>query len=473
MSRNGLGIENWLLDIVCFLVIGYFNSGSILKLELFGNFLEGGFSMHIIQEQLSPGKHRLTITVPEEGYESHLRDTAFELGAKMAIPGFRPGKVPYAILKARIGAMELLAKSVNAIVERGYLAALKEKNLRAALPPKITVSKLCDGNPVEFIAEVVSLPGVVLSDFSKIKLNRKAVSVGEKDVSDAIQELQKRRAVEALKDGAINDGDKVEFDIESAFSEDKEHKETARNQTVIIGETPLVSEFAEHCKGLKAGEIKTFTLEFPRTYHKKEYAEKEAEFTLHINKVWERQIPVADDSFARSVNKRFADLSVLKKELEKNILLERAEVEEKRLERQALEKALSASRYEEIAGELIIALGERLFQEFPEQLNRVGISMEDYLQNANKTPEEVKKDMEIEAIRNIRMDALVSEVIAQAGLTVPEQEIEQEANAVLRQYPSLAKAKRETDLPSLIARIQGDLLYKKAVGYIKSKVIIK
>lgn len=428
--------------------------------------------MQITEEQLSPGKYRLTITVPPEIYESHLRDTAFELGAKMSIPGFRPGKVPYNILKARIGEMKLISKSIEQIVSHNYFAALKEKKLRSVAQPKINVTKLAPNNNIEFTAEFLTLPKVSLADFSKIELKSRKLVVTDKDVETTLQELQKMRATEVLKESAITDGDKVEFDIESRVVGDENLKDTAKNQTIVIGETPLIIGFADNLKGLKSGETKTFTLKFPKNYHKKEYAENEVELTVHISKIWERKIPEADDEFARLLNKRFANLAELKNELRKNISLEREYKEKERLKREAIEKARDMSTYEEIGQETLELVTNGLFEDVKKQLATDGSSMEDYLKSINKTEGELKKEFAREAVLKTKLDALIAEVIDYAKITVDDKDIDMEVNEVLRRYKSISQARRDINIQRLTENVHHNLLYQKAVEHIRNQVMV-
>jgi FKBP-type peptidyl-prolyl cis-trans isomerase (trigger factor) len=150
--------------------------------------------MTIAKKQLSSGKMELNITITPDKCEKYLRGTALKLGEKIRVPGFRPGKAPYQLIKNQVGEMQLLQESLNKIVGETYAKAIKQEKLRPAMPPKITVQKIAPGNPIEYKAEIVVLPTVVLPQFSKIKVKAREISVKPEQIDEALQHLQKMQA---------------------------------------------------------------------------------------------------------------------------------------------------------------------------------------------------------------------------------------------------------------------------------------
>lgn len=145
-------------------------------------------------ENPSESKIIFTITVPYEEYAKRVEKTVRELGGRISIPGFRPGKAPYDIVKQRLGEQEILKEAFPSIAHDSYLNALHEHGAQPALPPKITVSRLILGQPIEYAAEVVLTPTITLPEFSEISVEKKAVAVSPDAVSKLLEELRKMRA---------------------------------------------------------------------------------------------------------------------------------------------------------------------------------------------------------------------------------------------------------------------------------------
>ncbi len=355
--------------------------------------------MQITIQKFAPGKIQLNINISPEKYEKYLRGKALELGEKAGIPGFRPGKAPYEIIKNQIGEMALLSESLNEIVRDTYGQALKDQKLKPAMPPKIEVLKAAPGNPVEYKAEVVVLPEAVLPDLTKIKIKAREIKVEEKQIDEALAYLQKMRAQENIKE---------------SNSEDKEIK-----------------------KG-----------------------------------VWVK-LPELNDDFASCINSQFKTLQDLKDQLAKNIKLEAELKEEQRQEQEMMEELIKISHFGEIADELLQNVKTKMIEEMKFSLDGAGGKWEDYLKSINKTEEELKQRIDEESQKRIKIDAIIAQIADKENLKVKKDEVELEVNRFLQHFRSVNEAKKQVDLPQLIASAEERLLNRKAIEFLKSNVKIQ
>lgn len=339
--------------------------------------------MQITIQKSAPGKLELNISISPEKYEKYLRGKALELSEKTKIPGFRPGKAPYQIIKNQIGEMELLSESLNEIVENTYSQAIKDQKLKPAMPPKIEVLKAAPGNPLEYKAEVVVLPEAVLPDLTKIKIKAREIKVEEKQIDEALAYLQKMRAQE---------------DIEKINSESQEVK-----------------------KG-----------------------------------VW-MKLPELNDSFARGINSKFKTLQDLKDQLAENIKLEQEHKENQRQEQEMMEELIKTAHFSEIADELLVDVKNQMIEEMRFSL----------------TGEELKHRIDEESQKRVKIDAIIAQIADKENIKVKKDEVELEVNRFLQYFKSIDEAKKQVDLPQLIASAQGRLLNRKAIEWLKRQVDIK
>lgn len=425
---------------------------------------------NIQTEQSTPSTVKLTITVAPAEYDKYLRSQALELGEKINIPGFRPGKAPYDVIKNQVGEMKLLSEALNEIVAETYRQAILEQKLRPAMPPKIDVTKVAPGNPIEYQAEIITIPTVTLPDLTKIKIKKQAVKVTDAEVAEALNELRKMRAKEALKsDGAVI-GDKIEFDLKSVVSDDSAPGEEVKNQTMILGETELVEGFKENLLGMKSGEEKTFTVKFPDKYHQPRYAGKDVAITVKIKAVWQIDLPELGDEFARAVNQQFPTLEELKKQLAENIQLEKTQTEEERAERIMIEELIKQSTFSQIAPPLQTDMLDKIMADMRENIERGAGQWEAYLQSIKKTEADLRAEFAPEADRRIKVDALIAEVMETQKIEVDDSKVREELNRFLAQFPSVEVARQRIDLERLKTNLRSHLLVQEVFAWLKRQV---
>ena len=428
--------------------------------------------MNVIKEEVGLGKIKLSISVIPEEYEKYVRKTSRSLGEKISVPGFRKGHIPYEVLKRHIGEMELLSSALDEIVSGTLQDAWQNEESQIALQPKIQVTKAAPGNTVEYWAEVVIAPkALTLPDFSAISITRNQREISESEVDELIETLRKMSAIETVKDGLVENGNKVEFDISFALLPEKERKEELQNQTASVGERAILPEMEKHFIGLRIGEERVFFHSFAKDYYKKEYAGKDAEVTIKVKKIWEIAKPELTDEFARSLNKDFPDLGVLKKKMRENLTLEEEHKESDRREKEMLNLIIEKSTFSPIALELIGVVARQMVEEIKADVLSQGASWKDYLSRIEKDEAVLEKEITQVAEKRIKHRATIAHIVKEQKLRVSEDEVQQEVSKVLNQFSSVKNARRQVNPEKLADAIHSSLLEKEAIDFLKSKIL--
>ena len=428
--------------------------------------------MNVIKEEVGLGKIKLSISVIPEEYEKYVRKTSRSLGEKISVPGFRKGHIPYEVLKRHIGEMELLSSALDEIVSGTLQDAWQNEESQIALQPKIQVTKAAPGNTVEYWAEVVIAPkALTLPDFSAISITRNQREISESEVDELIETLRKMSAIETVKDGLVENGNKVEFDISFALLPEKERKEELQNQTAVVGEHAILPEMEKHFIGLRIGEERVFFHSFAKDYYKKEYAGKDAEVTIKVKKIWEIAKPELTDEFARSLNKDFPDLGVLKKKMRENLTLEEEHKESDRREKEMLNLIIEKSTFSPIALELIGVVARQMVEEIKADVLSQGASWKDYLSRIEKDEAVLEKEITPVAEKRIKHRATIAHIVKEQKLRVSEDEVQQEVSKVLNQFSSVKNARREVNPEKLADAIHSSLLEREAIDFLKSKIL--
>mgnify|MGYP003993905137 CR=1 FL=1 len=170
--------------------------------------------MQVTETTVDGLKREFTVVVPVGDVESQLVSRLAELGQTITIPGFRPGKVPVALLRKRYGDSvrgEVLEKTI----QDSWQQALTDKGLRPAAEPKVEIVTFEEGKDLEYKLNVELLPEIKPVDFGAIELERRTAKIEDSEVDAALGRMaENRRTYTAISDDrAAMDGDQVVLDF--------------------------------------------------------------------------------------------------------------------------------------------------------------------------------------------------------------------------------------------------------------------
>jgi trigger factor len=246
-------------------------------------------------EQLSPTRVRINVEVPFTELQPDFDRAYKELAKQVRLPGFRPGKAPAKLLEARVGREAMLDQVVNEALPSRYGQAVTESDVRPLGQPDIQVTKKEYGEELVFTAEVDVRPEIALPDLSALKITVDPIKVSDEDVDAELQSLRARFGTLTGVERPAATGDFVSIDL-SANIDGEDVPEAATNGlSHEVGSGQLIDGVDDAIVGLSAGESRTFTTTMAAGPH----AGKEAEVTVTVGSVKERELPEPDDEFAQ------------------------------------------------------------------------------------------------------------------------------------------------------------------------------
>ena len=262
-------------------------------------------------EQLSPTRVRINVEVPFTELKPDFDRAYKELANQVRLPGFRPGKAPAKLLEARIGREAMLDQVVNEALPSRYGQAVTETDVRPLGQPEIAVTKKEYGEELVFTAEVDVRPEISLPDLSALKITVDPIQVSDEDVDTELQSLRARFGTLTGVDRPAAEGDFVSIDLSADVDGEDVPEAATKGLSHEVGSGQLVDGLDDAIVGLSAGESKAFTTTFAAGPH----AGKEAEVTVTVGSVKERELPEPDDEFAElasefdSIDELRADLA--------------------------------------------------------------------------------------------------------------------------------------------------------------------
>ena len=246
-------------------------------------------------EQLSPTRVRINVEVPFTELEPDFDRAYKELAKQVRLPGFRPGKAPAKLLEARIGREAMLDQVVNDAVPNRYGQAVTESDVRPLGQPAIEVTKKEYGQELVFTAEVDVRPHITLPDLSTLKITVDPIEVSDDDVDAELESLRARFGTLTGVDRPAADGDFVSIDLSATIDGEEVPDVATQGLSHQVGSGRLVEGLDDAIIGLSAGESRVFTTTVATGAH----AGQEAEVTVTVGSVKERELPEPDDEFAQ------------------------------------------------------------------------------------------------------------------------------------------------------------------------------
>lgn len=422
-------------------------------------------------KNLPKSQVEIVITVTPDEYMKDMEAAAARLSERAAIHGFRPGKAPYDIVKQQLGEIKILEEAMQTIVEKNFFAAITAEKLQTIGMPEITLEKMAPGNDFVFKAVVALLPTVKLPDFSTIKVEKKSISVGDKEVSTVLEDLKKMQGKEVAKEGAATKDDKVVVSMNMLIDKVPVEGGQATNHQVYLNEQHYIPGFAEQLVGLKKSDKKQFTLKFPAEHYQKHLAGKDVDFDIEVKDVFALEFPVLDDEFAKKLGQK--DLGALKKILEQNLHHEAEHKEEQRVEGEILEKIIAASEFGDIPELLIRSEKQKMFNELKHDLEQNGVDFEKYLKDIKKTEEEIYQDFTDRGTTRVKAALISRQVALDNDIKVDEKEIEDEAAMIRLTYQGDPKVEEALKRPEVRDTLAMTVQNRKVISFLKEKILGK
>jgi trigger factor len=265
-------------------------------------------------EKLSPTRVRINVEVPFAELKPDFDRAYQQLAKQIRLPGFRPGKAPAKLLEARVGRGAVLEQVVNEVLPARYSEAVTTGELRPLGQPDIEVTKLEDGEELVFTAEVDVRPDIELPELGTLKISVEPVEVADDEVEAELEALRARFGTLKGVDRPAQTGDFVSIDLSAVVNGEDIPDGKAEGLSHEIGSGQLIEGLDEAIVGLADGESATFTTKLVAGEH----AGEDAEVTVTVKSIKERELPEADDEFAQLASE-FDTLAELRENLTEQV----------------------------------------------------------------------------------------------------------------------------------------------------------
>ena len=362
------------------------------------------------------------------------QDKAFnKLAANITIDGFRKGKAPLNMVKARIDQGRMFNEAINEVLNPVYQDILKNEDIQPMARPSFEVTKLSD-DELELKVVIVTAPEAELGKYTGIAVGKEEATVSEDDVEASLNELRKQNATIAPKDGQAENGDIVVIDFEGSVNGVPFEGGKAENHELELGSHSFIAGFEEQLVGSSAGIEVDVKVTFPENYGPEEIAGKDAVFHVKVNEVKQKILPELDDEFVKELNMPNVETVLQLRDSRREQLLKQKENANKSAYLDKLLEEIKKESKFDIPEEILAEETENRKKDLENRLKQSGLDIEQYLVITRMNEEDLNKQLKEEAQKGLESWLVLDAVGKKENINITEEEVEFELAKMGEQY---------------------------------------
>ena len=418
--------------------------------------------MSVQVEKLEKNMAKLTVEVSAEDFKAAIKKAFNKNKNRFAIPGFRKGKAPQAMIEKMYGEGVFYEDAADEAINASYAEAMKESGLDIVSRPEVTIEKIGKDEPFVYSALVAVKPEVTLGQYKGVEVEKADASVSAEDVEAELKKVQEQNArLLTVEDRGVEDGDQTVIDFEGFVDGKGFEGGKAEDYPLTIGSHSFIDTFEEQLIGKKIGEECEVNVTFPTEYHAADLAGKPATFKVTVKEIKVKELPELNDEFASEVSE-FDTLDEYKKDIEKK-LAEKKEIEANSKNEDAVVAKVVENATMEIPDKMIDAQAENMVQDMARRMQSQGLSLDMYLKYTGMTVEQMKEQARPDAEKRIRT-RLVLEAVAKAeNIQISDEKVDEEVAKMAEAYKMEVDKLKSYMSESDIKQMKEDLAVQQAV----------
>ena len=416
-----------------------------------------------VTETLAEGlKRQFKIVLPATDIDTTVEGRLRQLSSSVRIPGFRPGKVPIAMMKQRYG-QSVMGEVLEEAVQDSSNRALADRGLRPATQPKVQVTSFAEGSDLEYTLAIELMPEITPTDFAKIEVDKPKADVGDEAVQKALDALAARRqgSKPVTEERPARADDILVIDFIGRLGGEEFAGGKGEDYSLKLGSGTFIPGFEDQLIGAKAGEVREVTVSFPADYQAADLAGKEAVFTVTVKELREPEATKVDEDFAKQLG--FEELQGLRDAIKSQIEQEYGAAARLKVKRDLLDK-LADSHDFPVPETLVEGEFEAIWKQV-EQAKEKG-QLED--EDKEKSEEELKTEYRSIAERRVRLGLLLAEVGRTNNIKISDDEVRRALFEEARRYPGQERQVLEfyKKNPGAVESLKAPIYEDKVIDFI-------
>src|SRR5574343_432898 len=398
----------------------------------------------------------IAIADVEKGMEQRLK----RMGKNMKVPGFRPGKVPFNIVKQQYGDQtrhEVLSEELDRVFGETATA----QKTRVAGYPRIEPKTTESATHLEFTAIFETYPEFAPADMSTAEIERPVLELPAADTDKTLEILLKQRVSYVDADRAAAKEDRVVIDFLGKKDGVPFQGGQANDYPFVLGQGMMLPDFENAVEGMKVGESKTFDLTFPADYHAKDLAGQTVQFDITVKQVQAPKLPEVDADFAKSMGIADGDVAKMRAEIEANLKREVKRRIEGKIKDQVMEALLAANPIT-VPVALVDMEIQRLMQAARQDMEQRGMKVKDLPIQPEWFADQAK--------RRVTLGLILAEVVKTEKLQATPEQVRAMVEETAASYEQPEEVNRwYYAQPQRLQEVEGVAIENNVVAWVLSK----
>ncbi|PID49513.1 MAG: trigger factor [Proteobacteria bacterium] len=357
--------------------------------------------MQVSVETTGKIERKMTVEVPAERVDQEVEKRLKSMVKRVRLDGFRPGKVPFNVVKSRYG-QSVRQEVVGDVLEQTYQQAVLEQSLRVAGLPQIEMKKMEVGQPLTYEASFEVYPEFEIADVASLEVTRPVAEVAESDIDKMLDIIRKQQKEWRDVEREAQEGDLVRIDFEGKLNGASFEGGKAEDYPLELGAGRMLKDFEAALYGMKAGDEKVADVAFPEDYQAENLKGQTAQFTLSMKQVQEPVLPEINEEFIKQFGVEDGTMASFRQEVKKN-----------------MERELSNALKNQIKQQVMDGLAQLHEIELPKALvkDEIRLIRNEFSQNARSSGDNLPENLfQPQAERRVKLGLIVGELIRQKDL---------------------------------------------------------
>src|SRR5690242_16468614 len=318
-----------------------------------------GDVMQVSVENVGSLERKLTVKFPAERFETQVSARIAELGRTVRLKGFRPGKVPMAVIKQRFGE-QVRGEVLSDLIGSTLREAVTQEKLQPVANPAIDTTGKPENGEIAYTATFEVMPEFPEVDVATLEIKRPQAEVADADVEKMLETLRQQRRSFELVERASAEGDFVMFEYAAQAGDYRFPAEGLERAGSVLGSGTLFKALDETLTGHSAGDEFDAEISFPEDFGNPQLAGKTAQVSFKIIKVQAPNLPEVNEEFAKLFGIADGNLDTFRKEVRANLERELKATLMGRLKAEVAEKLADAHGELEVPNMMVQAEARNL-----------------------------------------------------------------------------------------------------------------
>ncbi len=424
-------------------------------------------------EKLEGTNVKLTVTVSAQDVDRAIDGVYASVAQQVKVPGFRKGKAPRPVIDTHVGREQVLREATEAVVNDTYPRAVDAEGLRPIDSPEVDELDIVEpGKEFTYVAQVETRPELALGTHDDITIELPSATASDREIDAQLTYMAERFAtLEPVTDRGVQVEDFVLISFVGKVDGEDYEGGTVDKYLYEMSRGLMPIEFDRGLIGVKAGEETRIEFPIPESSSRPDYVGRTATFDVTVHEIKAKTLPPFDDEFAGNVG-GFDTLDELRADTRQKMDAQKGLAQMQLKEREA--RAALAARLEgDVPSVLVESRASAMMRDFATGLEQRGATLEHYVETMGVSPEQIKTDVEAQAIESVREELALEALFREQGMEVTDADIDEELGMLTGQSAgesSPEELRQRWEEAGVMGAVREQIMHKKAMMWLLDHV---